>query len=578
MNKKLRYCQKRTQIQAAAVAFFFALVLVQGIGAALAANLPNSIDAGRIQTKNYAPSVVPPSQKDVPLSQDRPSFLVPPVGANKTMLFLRDLKVDGATVYTKSQLQSLYQKDLGQKIPLSRLWEIANAITQKYREDGYFLSRAYIPQQEIVDAPRIAIVEGYISEVELDSKWKKVSIVQKVVADIQLQKPVRLSQLEESMLRLNKLPGTHFSSVLGLSKVQPLGEGGVKLAIKDEQESSQFTASISNFGSKYLGPTVANLNWHGVVVPLQETQASVSFSSDRTEVKAISASHKIPVSIQDSFIIVLDHSKSVPGDTLQVQDIQSTSTSASLSWLHNWVNTRKLDVTTSVGLGARHSIGHILGTLLSRDDIRTMSLGLTASGAYFLGGYSANIGAVKGLPSLGGSDKNDINLSRPRAGNDFQKVTADLQTSIPLLSNWQGLIRAQGQFASRSLPSSEEFGFGGPIMGRGYDDSELTGDNGIASTLELSYMGQMKTSSLVPFRPYVFYDVGKVWNINAGQATNVSASSAGLGVSAYLNGSGAASGWQTNAFIAKPLTKTIDNPQQGGPDSLQLRFQLSRQF
>lgn len=554
------------------------VALMHGSNVLYAAELPGTVDAGRIQTKNYTPAPAPSVQRDVTPPHEKPNFLLPPDGADKTMLVMRDIKIEGSSVYTKADLQSLYQNDLGKKVPLSRLWDIANAITQKYREDGYFLSRAYIPQQEIDDTPRIEIVEGYISEVELSDQWKKVALVQKAITDIQSQKPIRLSNLEEMLLRLNDLPGARFASVLGVSKMQPKGEGGVKLGLKDTQESGQFTASVSNYGSKYLGPVVANLNWHGTIIPQQETQANIALTPDHREVKAFSLSHKIPVSLRDNLMVTLDTGKSIPGDNLRVQEIESKSTSLSLAWLHNWIYTRKLELSSNVGFGVRHSIGHILGSVLSEDDIRDLSLGLSASGYYFLGGYSADIGIVKGLPVLGGSDKSDQNLSRPNAGTDFQKVTADLQTNIPFGSNWQGLIRTQGQLASRSLPSSEEFGFGGPVMGRGYDDSELTGDNGIASTLELSYMGLMTSSSLVALRPYAFYDAGKVWNINAGQATNVFASSTGLGISAYLNGNGMASGWQANFYLAKPLTKPIDNPQQGGGNSLQFRFQLSRQF
>ncbi len=99
---------------------------------------------------------------------------------------------------------------------------------------------------------------------------------------------------------------------------------------------------------------------------------------------------------------------------------------------------------------------------------------------------------------------------------------------------FEGRVRAlqasaTGQVASRSLMSSEEFGFGGSTFGRAYDSSELSGDSGMAGLLELRYNAVPNIANYAHFTPYAFYDAGKVWNMNSGQDTNVSASSAGFG-------------------------------------------------
>ena len=46
-----------------------------------------------------------------------------------------------------------------------------------------------------------------------------------------------------------------------------------------------------------------------------------------------------------------------------------------------------------------------------------------------------------------------------------------------------------GQWASGPLYSSEEFGYGGKNFGRAYDQSELTGDHGVAASVEVDYAG-----------------------------------------------------------------------------------------
>jgi len=53
------------------------------------------------------------------------------------------------------------------EVTLDIAWMIAGAVTERYRAAGYFLSRAYVPQQKILDGQlRIEVVEGYIAKVD----------------------------------------------------------------------------------------------------------------------------------------------------------------------------------------------------------------------------------------------------------------------------------------------------------------------------------------------------------------------------------------------------------------------------
>lgn len=114
-----------------------------------------------------------------------------------------------------------------------------------------------------------------------------------------------------------------------------------------------------------------------------------------------------------------------------------------------------------------------------------------------------------------------------------------------------------GQRASKALYSSEEFGFGGPSVGRAYDSSEMTGDHGIGGSLEVQYTS-LEPLNKFKLTPSAFYDLGKIWNIDQGQADGVSASSAGVGLNLSHP-----SGITGNLTIAQPLSKAIDTPTYG---------------
>ncbi|HIF33642.1 MAG TPA: ShlB/FhaC/HecB family hemolysin secretion/activation protein, partial [Planctomycetaceae bacterium] len=72
--------------------------------------------------------------------------------------------VDGSTVYSGRDLLPLYENFLGSEVSLTDVFQIARRITVKYRGDGYILSRAVVPAQQIqAGVVTIDVVEGFVS-------------------------------------------------------------------------------------------------------------------------------------------------------------------------------------------------------------------------------------------------------------------------------------------------------------------------------------------------------------------------------------------------------------------------------
>ncbi|MFN7881700.1 MAG: POTRA domain-containing protein, partial [bacterium] len=117
----------------------------------------------------------------------------------------------------------LYETQLGQKVSLDLVWELANRITEKYRNAGYFLSRAFVPTQKIEDGIiTLRVVEGYIATVEWEGDLKNrvaaSSIVQSLIAELKQVRPLNSASIESYLLRLNDLPGLSFRSFINHSK------------------------------------------------------------------------------------------------------------------------------------------------------------------------------------------------------------------------------------------------------------------------------------------------------------------------------------------------------------------------
>jgi hemolysin activation/secretion protein len=177
----------------------------------------------------------------------------------------------------------------------------------------------------------------------------------------------------------------------------------------------------------------------------------------------------------------------------------------------------------------------------------------------------------QGVDILGARDTGSHNLSRAEGKSDFTKIDGNLSRLQALNQDWQVSLSAKGQYAWSPLLSAEEFGFGGQKFGRAYNASEITGDHGLAGSIEVLY-SSLPTIEDFYLQPFVFYDIGKVWNLDAG-GLNPTAASAGVGVKAQHT-----SGVSVTFTIAQPLTRPIANPSFNNGKSTQFLFQIGMGF
>jgi len=221
----------------------------------------------------------------------------------------------------------------------------------------------------------------------------------------------------------------------------------------------------------------------------------------------------------------------------------------------------------------RETNSDILGdTPLTRDRLRMLRLGFAYDTDDRWRGYNYLNGELtKGISGFGANDKGDNYLSRAAADTAFVKLTMDATRFQQLGMGWNMVGHVAGQWASAPLFSSEEFGLGGQEFGRAYDPSEFTGDHGLAASLELQY-GDMPQFHGVGFTPYLYYDIGKVWNRDVAQH-DISVTSAGLGL--YFSHD---SGVNGSLGLAWPLTAKPALPLYGGENDPRINLQMKYNF
>lgn len=543
------------------LAVFPAIAQAQTVGGQ---PIPAPASADRIQP--VRPLSLPqdgPTQSVVP-SQGGTDLNVP-ANARSIRINLREVQVEGVSVFTRKQIEASYAQYVGHEITLDTLWVIAERITRLYRDNGYFLSRAYVPAQE-VDKGRlkIRVVEGYVGAIENQNEGKsknyKNGITDKLESDILNHKPLNAKDLEEFVLRMNDLPGRRYQTVLKPLPNSP--EGAVALVLVSSERKGTGIVTADNFSSRFLGPYTGSASYRDSFIRGQETGVTFGTSVPTDELRYLAMDHLIPVSPKGAIELSGTHVKAMPGYTLQPLEIESKSTNLRVGYRYKMLRQWDQNLTLGVGLVHHNVDGDIMNSTLTRDRIRVLEGKINYDASDRWNGFNTvNVNLRRGLEILGSSKENDLNLSRGQAVPDFTSLGVDMMHQHGLGKGFIGTARIAGQLASDPLFSAEEFGYGGQNFGRAYDPSEIIGDQGVSGSIELAYAG-LKPSRLgntsLSTTPFVFYDIGKVWNKDIGSVPE-SGSSAGMGV--RLNHSSGLSG---QIGLAQPLTRAVDTPLNGG--------------
>ncbi|HVY32929.1 MAG TPA: POTRA domain-containing protein, partial [Caulobacteraceae bacterium] len=140
-----------------------ALALVASVAQA---QVPGPASPGRLDDRFKTP-VAPQSVPEITILATGQA--APPEQAAQSKFILTGVIIDGNTVYKPASLEPLYRALIGKEVSLLDIYKLRDALTAKYRADGYVLSQAIIPPQTIQGGVvHLQVVEGYISGVSLE--------------------------------------------------------------------------------------------------------------------------------------------------------------------------------------------------------------------------------------------------------------------------------------------------------------------------------------------------------------------------------------------------------------------------
>ena len=521
-------------------------------------SLPGSVSPGRIPGQiplpqspqlNFPEIVVPPPSQAVPK------------GAAGAQFALSDVIISGATVYPSSAFRALYADSIGKSVSVADLYAWADKITERYRKDGYILSKAVVPAQHIRGGViRLQVIEGFLGQVKIQGAT--TPLLREYADELAQSRPLNTRDLERYLLLANDLPGYSVRAVLSPSASVP-GASDLTLVSTHKLVDTQF--SVDNQGTFYIGPwegtAVASLNdafGHG-----ERLTARMSTTPSIRELQLFGVTATIPIDAHGlSLIVDANRTRARPGYTLSQFKPHTQGDAVTVSLQKTLIRSRAQTLSVTGGLNYEDSVSVLTPpgadtAPSSNDKLWVLRFGSSYSLTDSYGGRNdATVQVSHGLRMANASRPQRANISKKFGRTDFTKLTATVSRLQAITGPYAVLGAVTGQVTpGQSLLSAEQFGVGGAAFGRGYDPSELTGDNGVAAKLEFQATYGLAYYRLQTAQFFAFYDAGYVrsrypFSINADTQSHATLASTGGGVRLALKG-----GYLTTFEIAKPLTR-----------------------
>lgn len=510
----------------------------------------------------------------------RPAVRLPTVGQPNTggdtrpQFVLRGVSVSGAHAVSRDRIEAVYQTYLGRKVSQADLAGIAGAISDLYRNDGFHLSRAIVPAQDIADGQvRIQVIEGAIVQVELKGDGAEQFGVRPMLGPVLAEQPSRLPTLERQLFLINGRPGVRITDTALEEIGGTSGRFRLILSLKTWHVFSSF--GLDNLGSSSVGPwqTYATGAFNSYLTPGDALAVNLStIANDPRQLGFARLSYDTPVGVDGVRLgASVLYSAVRPGDARRLDsDITTTEAfelRASVVPLQSQSSTLTLTAATTFSNLSEHDL---YGPWYN-DHIRTASLTADYRLQDRFGGTNfATLTYRQGLDVFGASHFDDVLLSRDGASSNFSVLNLWFTRYQTLNDAWSLKLAAASQTASRPLFTSQQFYLGGAAFGRGYGAAEISGDNGLAGSLELRFDQKLNFRYWTGYQLYAFGDAGAVWNDGYRLSDGLSLTSAGAGVRLFLPDD-----LQADFGVAVPLSYRAPDNERRSPRFL---FTLSSAF
>lgn len=390
---------------------------------------------------------------------------------------LKGIKLVGNTIVKTEDLAPIYEPSFGKKVTFSELQVIVEKINKKYEQKGFLTTNVFVPEQDIKDGiVEIRVVEGTMGNLNVDgNKWFPTGFFEKNI-HIKKKELLNVKKLQSDILRLNKNPDTQVKTVISAGK-EP-GASDITLKIKDHFPWHVGFAE-DNLGTRLTGKYRSSFTLRGTnVTGNNDRLFSSTISSTGSFGQFIGYSIPLDTFGTEAGIDVTYFSMKL-GKEYKSQDITGVTQIYTPYLVKELFLTDDFESSAKIGIDIKSIKKRTAGTITSSDQLRIPFFEFD-----FLS--NDNYGQTTFAPRfnfstdhfLGASSRNHPTSSRAGTGGFFFKYEQPFSRTQQMFFNSYCILRSGFQFATHTLPSSEQFQLGGMNSIRGYPEGDYLADTG----------------------------------------------------------------------------------------------------
>ena len=518
-------------------------------------------DAGIIlqQTEPVLPAE--PASNETGLEREIPADAV-----DSKPFSVSSISISGNTLFEFAVLYDLVKDAEGTSQTLLQVKALANRITDYYRNEGYPLSRAVIPQQSIENgAVQIQVIEARLGEVSIENTSRvSDALIESTVKQLEAGEAIVQESLERTLLLLNDLPGTNISANLNAGK-----------------EAASTDLNVSAMPAPMIAGRVTLDGYGNRFINRERVGASVSVFNplglgDVLSLSVITTGKRMQYGLIDYNLALNGYGTRLGasygalhyalGDEIAALKANGQAQTGDLWVRHPFIRAAKYNLYGTVKYNYADLEDHVDAAFIKNDrHVKTWSGML--NGDFRDGVFGGGINSMS-IQFTNGQVKFDDPIAEiadsvtANTDGSFSKWNINLNRLQVINAKTSLWLSISGQIAEDNLDSSQKMVFGGPFSVRAYDTGAISGDNGVLGTIELR-------RNLGNFHGLIqgiaFADIGKVrvnekpWAAATGD-NRTSLSGVGMGVNWFGSNQWAAkASAATSTGSRADLTKDADN-------------------
>jgi hemolysin activation/secretion protein len=482
-----------------------------------APNLPDPANLPRLETQPSPPVITSPTIE----KKEGETYPAPLQSQSNIQVTINSLKFIGNKNVSNVQLSLLLNGYLGKSIGIKELNQMTALVTHYYRQHGFILAEAYLPEQDITqNTLEIAVVEGYLGELKMQATGNIDEIFLKKMAshDLTNGDAITESNLVKNVTLINSLPA--IKAVSELSPGKDVGYSDINIQVQALPKITGFLAA-NNYGNRFTGREVlsAGIFLNNLAGRGDQLGLNLKTSTDGGQ-RSAQFGYITPIFEAGTMLnLNAGYSDYRLGGEFSVLDATGHTSYASAFLDQPVLRSRQANITTRFGLSYKDVTDDVSAILLEdHRDISAVEMGLFGDwrdirlNGFNQLGLNLKFADVNFKNSLA---KSLDSIGADTAGN-FVKYNLFGSRIQPLSPAYNFIMRAEFQSSNKNLDSSEKLAIGGINRWRDFGELPTSVDRGLIIGLEVRKIMSSATwlASFLPvfkspeFSPYVFFDYG----------------------------------------------------------------------